>query len=373
MSDAFSYTAGERSRNRVRVFAHWRTGGMYAEWREGGVKKRISLQHKDAARAKQFADEAAARLGAQTGTGPTRPTLGQLFDIYLATVTPTKAAGTQSHDRTTLARFLAHVGTSVLAESIIEDHARTYLAARKEQGNQHTQRDTFRPLSDRSLDYDLRTLKAVFAWAERTGRLQRNPLRSVTVKRTSTIHRPPLTHDEYRACCQVAEQVGQGCPALLVLAWETGHRIGAIRQLRWEDVQLDAGTARWTAAHDKTRTAHQTPLSPEAVEALRQQRRAVGSIGRGWVFPSPTDPTAAISRNLVRDYWVRLEEKAGIARVQGRGWHSIRRSFSLGVRHLPLKDAMQLGGWKDVKTFVETYQPVDMDQLRTALAGRRSA
>lgn len=367
-----SYTAGERGRNRVRVFAHWRTGGMYAEWREEGVKKRISLQHKDAAQAKQFADEAAARLGTQTGIGPTRPTLAQLFDNYLATVTPTKAASTQSHDRTTLARFLAHVGTSALAESIIEDHARTYLAARKEQGNQHSPGETFRPLSDRSLDYDLRTLKAVFAWAERTGRIARNPLRSVTVKRTSTIHRPALTHDEYLTCCAVAEQVGPGCLALLVLAWEIGHRIGAIRQLRWEDVHLDLGTVRWTAVHDKTRTSHQTPLSPEAVGALRQQRKAVGSIGRGWVFPSPTDATAAISRNLVRDYWVRLEEKAGIARVQGRGWHSIRRSFSLGVRRLPLKDAMQLGGWKDVKTYVETYQPVDMEQLRAALSQRRT-
>ncbi|MEO5800291.1 MAG: hypothetical protein ABIZ70_07250 [Gemmatimonadales bacterium] len=80
-----------------------------------------------------------------------------------------------------------------------------------------------------------------------------------------------------------------------------------------------------------------------------------------------------MSRNLTRDWWTRLEQLAGLERINGRGWHSIRRTFSIEVRHLPLKDGLELGGWRDVRTFVETYQPVDLVHLKKALAGRRSA
>ncbi len=37
----------------------------------------------------------------------------------------------------------------------------------------------------------------------------------------------------------------------LILANETGHRLGALRHLRWSDVDLDAGRIRWRAKHDK--------------------------------------------------------------------------------------------------------------------------
>ena len=37
----------------------------------------------------------------------------------------------------------------------------------------------------------------------------------------------------------------------LVLAHDTGHRIGAIRMLRWSDVDLKAARVRWRAENDK--------------------------------------------------------------------------------------------------------------------------
>jgi integrase len=48
-----------------------------------------------------------------------------------------------------------------------------------------------------------------------------------------------------------ADRVGRDCRFALVLAHETGHRIGAIRLLRWSDVDLERATIRWRAENDR--------------------------------------------------------------------------------------------------------------------------
>ena len=58
----WSYSAGERGRNRVRAYEDHKTGIILAEFYEGGNRKRISLGHRDVEKAKQQADEMAAEL-----------------------------------------------------------------------------------------------------------------------------------------------------------------------------------------------------------------------------------------------------------------------------------------------------------------------
>ena len=57
----WSYSTGERGRNRVRVFEH-DSGTLMLEFRDEGRRTRISLGHRDRDRAKRAADEAAAKL-----------------------------------------------------------------------------------------------------------------------------------------------------------------------------------------------------------------------------------------------------------------------------------------------------------------------
>ena len=38
---------------------------------------------------------------------------------------------------------------------------------------------------------------------------------------------------------------------LVVLAWKTGHRAGSLRQLRWSDVDLEAGRMHFRGENDK--------------------------------------------------------------------------------------------------------------------------
>ena len=56
-------------------------------------------------------------------------------------------------------------------------------------------------------------------------------------------------------------------------------------------------------------------VSPKAAEALRIARRSSACIGDGWVFPSPTEPEKPIRRDLLRDWWQKLEAGAKLVKV----------------------------------------------------------
>ncbi len=77
-----------------------------------------------------------------------------------------------------------------------------------------------------------------------------------------------------------------------------------------------------------------------------------------------------MSRHLARDWWERTEWAAGIARVQGRGWHSLRRKFATELKAASLKDLCALGGCKDHNTILKCYQQPDPEMMRVALENR---
>ena len=213
---------------------------------------------------------------------------------------------------------------------------------------------------------------AVFNWAERSkderGRLllDRNPLKGLRKPREKNPARVVLTEDEYRALLGVSRQVGWRFHVALVLAHETGHRIGAVRKLRWDDIDLDGETIRWRSEHEKTGYEHTTPVTPEAVAALEEARRRNPATGDAPVLPSPS-----VAAWVARGWWDRAERLAGLEPKRGRGWHSLRRKFASDLMDQPLKVLCELGGWKTAKTVLQCYQRADEGQLRTALANRR--
>ena len=56
----------------------------------------------------------------------------------------------------------------------------------------------------------------------------------------------------YRALLKVSRRVGWRFQVAHLLAHETGHSIGAIRQLRWSDIDTGGGIIRWRSEHEKT-------------------------------------------------------------------------------------------------------------------------
>lgn len=142
----------------------------------------------------------------------------------------------------------------------------------------------------------------------------------------------------------VASEVDWTFEVALLLAHETGHRIGAIRNLRWSDVDSAAQRILWRGENDKIHNRHMTPMTDVATQALKLARQLNPAIGDSWVRPSPRDASVPCSRYLVMKWWWRAEERAGVEHVEQRGWHSLRRRFAADVMDQPLKLPCDLGG-----------------------------
>lgn len=170
---------------------------------------------------------------------------------------------------------------------------------------------------------------------------------------------------------RVAPAVSPLFTLALLLAHETGHRIGAINALRWTDVDLERGVIRWRAATDKIGFEHEAMLTGEAIRALESARAERPAIGDAWVLGDAKDPARACSRYQLEKWWRRAERLAGIAHEPGRGFHALRRKFATELKHVPLKDLCALGGWKNPDTVLTCYQTADEVTMREALASRR--
>ena len=346
-----SYSAGEWGRNRVRVFHDPKTGLLQVEWRENGRRLSRSLKHRDWARAKRQADETAAGFAMHQPNGkaeadPEPLTLGRLFDIYGEEVTPTKGERTRRRDRVASAMFLSFFGRDRRPETLSQRDWDRFIRERRA-GRAGL---SGKPVGNRTIAWDLTFLMAVLNWAARSrdeqGKLllESNPLKGLKKPREKNPNRVVLTEDEYRALLGVSGQVGWRFHVALVLAHETGHRIGAIRKLRWSDIDFEGMTIRWRAKHEKTGYEHTTPLTAEALAALEEARRMSQGTTNGPVLSSSRDATRCMSRVSAYLWWKKAQALAGLEPKPGRGWHSLRRKFATDLMDLPLKVLCELGG-----------------------------
>ena len=186
--------------------------------------------------------------------------------------------------------------------------------------------------------------------------LESNPLKGLKTPKQKNPARVLLTDAEYEALLEVSKEMDWRFRVALVIAHETGHRIGAIRQLRWSDIDMERRTIRWRAAHEKTGHEHRTPVTAEALAALEEARRQNPGIGDAPVFPAPGDPSKSVSRSRARTWWTKAQMLAGLEPKRGRGWHSLRRKFASDLMNQPLKVLCELGGWKTAQTVLQCYQ-----------------
>ncbi len=373
-----SYGAGEWGRNRVRIFPDPKTGIFQIEWRENGRRLTRSLGHREWIRAKRQADEFAAGFASPDLNGkaeaePEPLTLEGLFEIYGEEVTPTKGKRARARDGVAMAMFLKFFGRDRRPETLSQRDWDRFIRERRA----GTVGPSGKPVGDRMIEWDLTFLMAVLNWAARSrdenGRLllDRNPLKGLRKPVEKNPTRVVLTEEEYQGLLQVSRQVDWRFHVALVLAHETGHRIGAIRNLRWSDVNIEGRTIRWRAEHEKTGHEHRTPLTDEAIAALEEAGRMGAGTGNAPVLPSSKDATRCIHRVSAYQWWRKAQTLAGLEPKARRGWHSLRRKFASDLMDLPLKVLCELGGWKAAKTVLRCYQQPDEAQLRQAILSRR--
>lgn len=234
-----------------------------------------------------------------------------------------------------------------------------------------------RTVGERIIEQDLSWLRAVLNWATLAGDgrggslLERNPLAGLPMPKEQSPKRAHLTPAQYHKLREIAPRIHPSMPLLLVMAHETGHRAASIRQRGWSDVDLEGTTIRWRAECDKIGYEHTTPLTDEALAALKAEQAKVRAIGDTWIFPSRPDSSKPLSGDAVFNIWKRAAVIAGLPEGERYGWHSVRRQFANELRDVPMKDLLNLGGWKNAATILTCYQKPEEGTQRAALEKRR--
>jgi integrase len=156
----------------------------------------------------------------------------------------------------------------------------------------------------------------------------------------------------------------------LVLAEATGRRLGSIRQLRWEDIDLQFAVIRWRAETDKQGREWVVPIPPRLIEEIRGFRKALAAVG-GWCLPAEQDDGTPMDRKQFDKWLRRAETKAGLPKLAGGLWHPYRRRWATERKHLPLVDVAAAGGWRDKATLLECYTQPTNDALLAVMSEER--
>lgn len=375
------YSAGEWGVNRVHVVDRG-SRGLFLEFRERvpgsseSRRVRVALGHRDHEAARAKADEVAAAFRRPEPPRPPELTLKALFDIYEAEVSSTKGESKEAHDSRCAEMFLRYLGRNTDPKTLSRREWDRFITDRRRGAVAPKGVKKRRRVGERVIAYDLKWLLSVLNWATVAGDgqgralLDQNPLKRMPLPHVEKPQRAILTDSQYLALRAVARDVAPLFGLLVLLAHETGHRIGAIRRLRWSDIDLDQETIHWRAESDKIGLEHTTLLTSEACAALRAERARHPAIGDRWIFPAPANPALPVSRDRVRHWWQRAAKAIGLPTGRRIGWHAVRRQWATEMKHTPLKDLCYMGGWKNERTLLTCYQVPDQQTQREAMASR---
>lgn len=83
-----------------------------------------------------------------------------------------------------------------------------------------------------------------------------------------------MTAAQYESLLAISDAIHPLFALALIVGHETGHRIGAVRLLRWADLDLERQLVRRRGENDKIGYEHETWLTPTAIQALQTARRS---------------------------------------------------------------------------------------------------
>lgn len=132
--------------------------------------------------------------------------------------------------------------------------------------------------------------------------------------------------------------------SMIRMCWETASRIGAVRQLRWGEVDLEGRAVIFLAETTKTGDRDlRRAISPELAGWLKQIERKPNDL----VFPWDRDPTSL---------WYEFKKICKVAGVQPRGFHALRKSNASYVTAAAgVGEAASVCGHKDSKVTIDHY------------------
>jgi integrase len=210
--------------------------------------------------------------------------------------------------------------------------------------------------SPATLDREVELLKRTLDYAVACGRLHENPIAKVKLLRVPNVRRVVLDEVAFQRLHQAAE--GWLRPILL-LAYESGMRKGEVLNLRWSQVDLQAGAVRLEATDTKTDEPRVVYLTDRALRMLAEQPRLPGS---EHVFVNP-----ATGRRW-QDLQTAMERARKAAGLDGVWVHDLRRSFVTQARRsgLPESVVARFSGHRTPAVF-RRYNIVEEQDLKAAV------
>jgi integrase len=370
---------------RVRLFQK-RSGGQFyrAIWLpEKGFDRRCLMTY-DRTEAEQLGKELlAALLRNEEITSAETLTLGMLWDRYSRECvafldnSPRSRKDAEGHAEVLLAFF----GRDCDVRGLSEQDQLAFTRKRLAGGIVCTEKRKTSAVRTRSVEVDLQLLHTMLRWAvtvrSRSGKrlLDHNPLAGIRRPREKNPKRPVATWERYLATRQaladlivesksdVTRRKWLKLDLALTLAEATGRRLGAIRQLKWDDVDLTRGTIRWRAETDKKGKEWVIPIPEPLRDELRSFRVRMGGAFGGLLCPSQSNPEQAVSRDTFGHLLAKAERKAGLSKLDGSLWHAYRRAWATARKHLSVVDVAAAGGWSDIGTLLKCYQHADNETL----------
>jgi integrase len=345
-------------------------------WQPDRGEVRRSLHHRDKRRAiAQLREVLSARaLSTRATLEPGPLTLASLFARYAIEgnhrVDGTRKTRSYTQHVTMVGEYLVRFfGPEKRIESFTAQDITSYNAWRRDGGA------SGKRIGTNTVLFDFRAFKAVCNWACQVNNdghplLATNPLSKIPAAGEKDPKRPLLTQAQIDGLIAVAPEVHPFLLPLIVLAWRSGHRLSSILSLRWDDLDLAAGTLRWRGEHDKVGQTWLVPAHDQVVSVLASHRKTSPGIGSVMMFPHPSKPDQPVTRHLAA-YWLKEAfRRAKLEKPSGSLWHTFRRVWATERKHLPLKDVAAVGGWKDTSTLLRYQQP-DMETMRTVVAYQR--
>lgn len=359
-NQTWSYNAGERGENWCRAYEKCKGGIILLEWFEDAldeegrpvrnpdtgthvkVRRRESVGHRDRDKAEDAAKKKAREL--LSGSSTARVTsLRQLFDRYATEVVPTKGLSRQLSNARSARVFLAYLEDRAKAgekERGPERHPSTldradwngFVAARR---TGEVTGWSYRCRNGQIRD-DLKFVVAVLNWASAADdtephflmlnpwRGERRRAQKMVMPKEKDPRRPGLNDEQHDALLR--HSPNWRFALVVVLCRETLHRSSSVRQLRKEDVDMRRGRITWPGQYDKAGRRLVTPLTPEAMEAIRSM--PAPSVLSPWLIPSEKDPGKPVSGGMLNNWMQKAKEAAGIDEERV-GFHAYKRA---GVR-----------------------------------------
>lgn len=422
-TEAWSYSAGTKGKNRVRAFEekdgqHWldwhvpmfdSTGDVVIDpntqkqarrrirlcmtalgvtTRDEATEKAMEYSKKYPQLVAEAEAEAAARRTILSGGESTTVsgiedgplTLGRLLDQYTREVTPTMRAATQRAHACSVRLFTAYFGRDAVVERLGEK-GRIVTDLNRVRYNQFCMARKAGTVpgyptlvKSQTLGKDIAFMLAVFHWAriersDGTYFMMRNPWEGFPLPDEDTPVRIEMTRPLHEAL--TAGAPNWRMREVMVLCRETRRRGASVRQLALTDVDLVAGTVLWRGEFDKTRKTRVTPLSKvarEAIVRILEHRQSESVHGSPWLFPAVRDPQQPLSRNTLLYWMSKAKQRAGI-KIPRLGFHGEKRA---GIRdpkfrRLDPKVQEELAGtrWETMRLI---YDYVDLPAMQDAVA-----